>query len=113
MNTHKENGLNLTPLVQKLTKGNTFAQYDSIFNKANLKNYQANSSISAIIDLTLCNAGAIVNDEIKSILDELDTLNKLSLDKTYKQLLVKLFTYIQNSMSLPQKIQDRFVKFVS
>ena len=97
-------------LVLELIKGNVFEEYDAIFSKAGLDNYDANRSIISIIDLTVCNAGSIVQSEQDSIIADLETLNSMNLSASYKLLISDLIDYILSSMDFDKKLETRFTQ---
>lgn len=97
-------------LVLELIKGNTFEEYDAIFDKAGLNDYDANRSITSIIDLTVCNAGSIVKSEQQSIVEDLEALNAMNLSDSYKLLISDLIGYILGSMDFDEKVESRFTQ---
>lgn len=97
-------------LVLELIKGNVFEEYDAIFSKAGLDNFDANRSISSIIDLTVCNAGSIVQSEQDSIIEDLAALNSMNLSESYKLLISDLIDYILSSMDFDKKLETRFTQ---
>lgn len=80
----------LQEFYNKLSKGNTFEEYDELFQNTPYKNEDINMEITVLIDLTVCNAGQITHAEHRSIGETLKELNTVELSPEYKKLLTKI-----------------------
>lgn len=83
-----------TQLIEELTQGNTYEEYEQIFLKANLLDEDVNMEITRLIDFTICNIGAIDKYEFISIIGAIDHLIELRLDPEYGQVIKDVASHI-------------------
>ena len=88
----------MSPIVEELLKGNTYAQYDKAFFDANLNNVLINMNITTIIDLGINNAGEITLHEKFEINNALKFLNQATLSKKYMDLIEEIKGILRESL---------------
>lgn len=99
-------------ILQQLIKGNTYAEYDALFTQADFANEDMNMHITQIIDLTICNTGSIMPDEIKALKEALVELSHSRPNSKYKTLLKELLTEVDSFIPKSLNIEIRHLRNV-
>lgn len=83
-------------ILEQLIQGNSFSEYDAIFHKAEFKDIDLNMNLVQIIDASICNAGRITRDEVKSIESALNEIKGTSLNSRYQKLVSDVLSEAQH-----------------
>ena len=88
-------------LVQQLTQGNTYEEYEALFTAANLMDDEININLTVIIDFTICNAGSITSEETLTVKQSLKELVYSDITPEYAEVIQGVLKEIQDRFSVP------------